>query len=432
MTSEWCDVVLSDIIDLIGGGTPKKSFPEYWNGDIPWLSVKDFNHNLRYVDISEQSITELGLAKSSTTLLPKGYLIISARGTVGAISQLSRPMAFNQSCYGINAKSKCVTNDFLYYLIKYSIDKFKRMAHGAVFDTITRETFQHISVNLPPPPEQRTIVQVLGTLDDKIELNRHMNETLEEVAQAFFKSWFVDFDPVRAKIEGRNPDLPKHIADLFPERLVGSELGKIPEGWEVSTIGKELDELISGSRPRGGAVEFGIPSIGAENVIGLGQYNYSKEKYIPTDFFPKLQSKGADVRSGDVLLYKDGAHIGRKTYFDCNFPHSKCAVNEHVFILRMKRPEFQRYLFFWLDQPWVTQEIVSLNSNSAQPGINQVGVKSLPILLPNLDVISSFDKNVSQLTHRLFRNCLESRILIFMRDMFIPKLVSGKLRVFSS
>ena len=248
MASEWCDVALSNIIDLIGGGTPKRSVPEYWNGNIPWLSVKDFNHDLRHVDTSEQSITELGLAKSSTTLLPKGCLIISARGTVGAISQLSRPMAFNQSCYGISARSKRVTNDFLYYLIRYSIDKFKQVTHGAVFDTITRETFQHINVKLPSLSEQHAIAHILGTLDDKIELNWRMNETLEEMARALFKSWFVDFDPVRAKMEGRNPELPKHIAYLFPDRLVDSELGEIPEGWEIKALG-ECFNLTMGQSP---------------------------------------------------------------------------------------------------------------------------------------------------------------------------------------
>ena len=279
--------------------------------------------------------------------------------------------------------------------------------------------------------EQRAIAHILGTLDDKIELNRRMNDTLEEMARALFKAWFVDFDPVRAKMEGRDPGLPKHIADLFPDRLVRSELGEIPEGWEVSTIGKELAELISGSRPRGGAVEVGVPSIGAENVIGLGQYDYSKEKYIPTDFFPKLQSKGADVRSGDVLLYKDGAHIGRKTYFDCNFPHSLCAVNEHVFILRLQKSEAQRYLFFWLDQDWITQEIISLNSNSAQPGINKTGVRQLPITVPSSDLLTEFDNRVACLTSRLFANLKIARTLAALRDALLPKLVSGELKTSS-
>jgi type I restriction enzyme S subunit len=283
--------------------------------------------------------------------------------------------------------------------------------------------------------EQRAIAHILGTLDDKIELNRRMSETLEAMARALFKSWFVDFDPVRAKIEGRwrrgqsLPGLPAHLYDLFAERLVDSELGEIPEGWKVTRVGDVLAELVSGGRPKGGAAVEGVPSIGAENVVGLGNYDFSKEKYVPREFFEELQRKGAAVRPGDVLLYKDGAQIGRKSFFDCGFPHPECAVNEHVFIVRCKHPCWQRYLFFWLDQDWMTQEIISLNSNSAQPGINQQGVRSLPFLMPPAPVVEAFDRLSKPLTDRLFAGCLEMRTLAALRDTLLPKLISGELRV---
>jgi type I restriction enzyme S subunit len=283
--------------------------------------------------------------------------------------------------------------------------------------------------------EQRAIAHILGTLDDKIELNRRMSETLEAMARALFKSWFVDFDPVRAKMEGRwqrgqsLPGLPAHLYDLFPNRLEDSELGEIPDGWEVGTLGQVLGELVSGARPKGGAAQEGVPSVGAENVIGLGRYEFSKEKYVPRAFFNELQRKGAAVRPGDVLLYKDGAQIGRKTYFDYGFPHEQCAVNEHVFIVRAKHAHYQRYLFFWLDQDWMTQEIISLNSNSAQPGINQQGVRALPLLKPPYAMVEAFDRLSKKLTDRLFAACHESRTLAALRDALLPKLISGELRV---
>lgn len=332
-----------------------------------------------------------------------------------------------------------VDQSFLFYCLASQpfIDFATRSSDGTRMPRAKWNYISQYKIQLPPLSEQQTIAHVLGSLDDKVELNRRMNETLEKIAQALFKSWFVDFDPVRAKMEGRwhrgksLPGLPANLWDFFPDRLVSSEMGEIPEGWRSTSLGKELAKLISGARPKGGSVASGIPSIGAENVIGLGHYDFSKEKYIPIEFFEKLKTKGANLQNGDVLLYKDGAKIGRKTYFDQGFPHSQCAVNEHVFILRMKRPALQRYLFFWLDQPWVTQEIISLNSNSAQPGINQSGVKSLPILIPTLDAILSFEKNVSQLMHRLFTNCLESRDLSIIRDTLLPELVNGNLPVHS-
>jgi type I restriction enzyme, S subunit len=163
-------VAFSDTIELIGGGTPKTSIAEYWDGDIPWLSVVDFNNGKKYVFDTEKKITTEGLNNSSTKLLNAGDIIISARGTIGAIAVLSRPMAFNQSCYGIRAIESLATNDYIYYLLKNTVSNFLLIAHGGVFDTITKDTFKEIEVLLPPLPEQKAIASVLSSLDDKIDL----------------------------------------------------------------------------------------------------------------------------------------------------------------------------------------------------------------------------------------------------------------------
>ncbi|MCF6319531.1 MAG: restriction endonuclease subunit S, partial [Proteobacteria bacterium] len=151
----WVETMLGGSINLVGGGTPKTSISEYWNGDIPWLSVVDFNSNNRWVLKTEKTITVEGLNNSSTKLLNKDDLIISARGTVGALAQLKSQMAFNQSCYGIKEKENISEINFLYYLIKFSLLKIGKHVHGAVFDTITRQTFDNISINLPPLAEQK-------------------------------------------------------------------------------------------------------------------------------------------------------------------------------------------------------------------------------------------------------------------------------------
>ncbi len=332
----------------------------------------------------------------------------------------------NNHAHILRGNHKANTRYLMYALSALDISGYLT---GSTMPKLTQGNMNRIRMITPPLPEQRVIAHILGTLDDKIELNRRMNETLEAMARALFKSWFVDFDPVRARMEGRDTGLPSNIADLFPDRLVDSELGEIPEGWEVKTLGEELKCLVSGARPRGGAIETGIPSIGAENVVGLGQYDFSKTKYIPKEFFEKLKTKAAIVQKGDILLYKDGAYIGRKTYLDYEFPYSDCAVNEHVFILRLRNKEAQRYLFFWLDQDSMTQEIISLNSNSAQPGINQAGVRSLPLLVPSREILHTFNQHSGLLTDHIFTNCHQSRTLIALRDALLPKLVSGELRM---
>ena len=135
--SEWKKYKLSELMELVGGGTPKTSIPEYWGGDIPWLSVTDFNNGKKFCFDAEKKVTERGLSESNTKLLKKGQIIISARGTVGVVSVLGRDMAFNQSSYGIYAMESITCNDFLYYLLKDNIANFHSASSGAVFDTIT-------------------------------------------------------------------------------------------------------------------------------------------------------------------------------------------------------------------------------------------------------------------------------------------------------
>ena len=188
MKEDWKECKLSEIMTLIGGGTPKTSNPDYWNGDIPWISVKDFNGERRYVVDTEKKITKLGLENSSTKLLSKGDIIISARGTVGELAIIPSDMAFNQSCYGLRAK-EYVDSTFLYYLLKQSVSVLQHNTHGSVFDTITRDTFDGITINLPPLATQQKIATILSSLDDKIELNNKINDNLEQQAQAIFKSF---------------------------------------------------------------------------------------------------------------------------------------------------------------------------------------------------------------------------------------------------
>ncbi|MDD4135241.1 MAG: restriction endonuclease subunit S, partial [Eubacteriales bacterium] len=195
MTSERTFGQLTDVIDLIGGGTPKTSVPEYWDGDIPWLSVKDFNNDDRYVYATEKCITQAGLDNSSTKMLAHDDIIISARGTVGELAMIPFPMAFNQSCYGIRGKKGLVIQPYLYYLLKDSIRLLKSQTHGSVFDTITRDTFASVEVRVPSITTQRAIAATLSVLDDKIENNNRINHHLEQMAQAIFKSWFMEFEP---------------------------------------------------------------------------------------------------------------------------------------------------------------------------------------------------------------------------------------------
>jgi type I restriction enzyme S subunit len=323
--------------------------------------------------------------------------------------------AIGQNLVLLRSNGKTIYPPFLRWLVRGTewwnqIEKY--MNTGAIFNSLKCAEIPNIELSIPPLPTQHRIADILSSLDDKIEFNRQTNSTLEAIAQAIFKEWFVNFS--------------------FPDatgEMIESELGMIPKGWRVGRLGDILSSIETGARPKGGVgyLSKGIPSIGAENIIGLGVYNYSKEKFISIKFFTKM-NKGI-IKSGDVLLYKDGASLGRKSIFMDEFPHKICAVNEHVFILRTNNQLNQIYLYFWLDQSFMTDNIKNLNANSAQPGINQPGVTSLPILIPNKKTIDEYEQIVGPLLSKLFNNCKESASLSQIRDSLLSKLINGEIKL---
>lgn len=238
---------------------------------------------------------------------------------------------------------------------------------------------------------QQKIAKILSPLDEKIELNNKINENLHAQAQAIFYEYY-------------------------------------NTGIEV-LLGDVIQEIESGSRQKGGAVSEGVPSIGAEKIEQFGIYDFSKEKYIPLDFFVKLK-KGI-VKNSDVLLYKDGAYTGKVSMALNGFPYEKCAVNEHVFIIRGNE-EFinQFYLYFCLFDKDNRAAIHSLaSSKAAQPGLNQEELKSINIKIPSSAEMINFKKVVSPMMNMISYNAVENQKLIQIRDTVLPKLMSGELEV---
>lgn len=300
---------------------------------------------------------------------------------------------------------------YVYYFLK-TID-FKRYNSGAGVPTLNRNDLDTLKIKIHEKNEQLKIAKLLSNYDDLIENNNRRIKILEEMAQKIYKEWFVDFK------------FPGHETTTFKD----SPLGKIPNDWEVSNLENILSCIESGSRPKGGinSNDTEIPSIGAENIIGLGKYDYNKEKYISDEFYKKM--KRGKIQSLDVLLYKDGAQLGRKSIFGENFPHSKCCVNEHVFILRTNEKCSQYYLFFTLDTVVNTEKIKQLNTNAAQPGINQAQVNGLTIILAQRNIIEKFDVIISPIVSEIFKLCIKNQTLKQTRDILLPRLISGEINV---
>ena len=389
---------------------------------MPILSqkkFKDFIKLQRGFDLPKQNRVQGEypvVASTSITDYHSEYRVSPPGVTTGRSGALGEVLYITKAFWPLN--TVLWVKDFKGNLPKYVYYHLKtlnlaRYNSGAGVPTLNRNHLDNLDVVIPDLPIQQNITAILSAYDDLIENNTRRIKILEEMAQAIYKEWFVNFK------------FPGHKK----AKMVNSKLGRIPEGWEVLSIGDVLAELESGSRPKGGINEndCDVSSIGAENIIGLGQYDYGKEKYVSQEFYDKMRR--GHVNSGDVLLYKDGAQIGRKSMFRDGFPHEICCINEHVFILRTNGRCNQNYLYFWLEQPEMTQNIKNLNANAAQPGINQIGVKGLPILVPNKPLIDTFSDSVEPLLGELFNLAKKNNLLRRIRDLLLPKLISGELEV---
>lgn len=301
---------------------------------------------------------------------------------------------------------------YCYYFLKSM--GFEQYDVGAANPTLNRNHIHGLPIRIPTPAIQCRIASILSTYDDLIENNTRRIEILEEMTRRIYEEWFVHFR------------FPGHEEVRFKE----SELGKIPEVWEVVQLGDALEYIASGKRPRGGvgSIFEGVASVGAENVKKLGFHDYAKEKHVPREFFEKM-NKGV-VKDGDIALYKDGAYIGRSTYFRDGFPHLEFCVNEHIFLLKSADCRLtQNLLYLWIQQSGTVSAIRSTNANAAQPGINQKGVKGLKLTLPSPEITKDFDLLVEPLMAQITSLAKKNNILSTQRDLLLPKLVSGEIDV---
>jgi type I restriction enzyme S subunit len=426
----WDSVRLEQVAAEITVGFVGPMAHEYVDSGVPFLR----SQNVLAHRIDMEDVRYIGSefhTKLKKSRLTPGDVVIVRTGKPGTAAVIP-PWLQEANCADlvIVRPSEALNPHFLAYFIN-------AVAHHHVYAHIVGAVQQHFNVGsaksmllpLPPRPVQDAMVEHLRTFDEKMEVSRQVSASLEALLRSLFKSWLVDFEVSIAAQEGRPVPIAPALDPYLRQPLVDTSLGLAPPGWKVVQLGDLLESLESGARPKGGvaAIRDGVPSLGAEHILKLGEFDFATVKFVPRDFFSTL--KRGVVRPWDIALYKDGAHIGRKTMWACGFPFAECAVNEHVFLLRARPDVGQPYLFFWLDLPDVTADIVAMNSNSAQPGLNQTALKRLAVLKPPSEVTAIFNRIAQPLLVRIFENARESMLLRELRDSIAPGVLSGELTV---
>ena len=390
-------MVLSDLVDVIGGGTPKTTEESYWNGSIPWLSVKDFCGDKKYVYNTEKSITEEGLNNSSTKLLHKDNIIISARGTVGELAMIPYDMAFNQSCFGLIAKGN---NDphFVYYLLKDKVRSLKSQTQGSVFDTITKATFDRIECADYSEEDQRRIASILSSLDRKIELNNKINADLEEMAQAIFKNWFVDFEPFK---DGK---------------FVDSELGMIPEGWKVGSLG-DITKNKSAKVKERNDVKVLSPVTTGELVLS--------EEYFTKQVFSSSIAKYKIVNKGDFAYNPARVNIGSLGRNEFDF--DGCV--SPVYVVFSALDGYENYFDLFRKTDFFKDSVTSLAIGGVRQSLSYDDLSLIETIIPSENIVEKFNNLYNQMKKTIKANKLENSRLSLLRDTLLPRLMSGEIEV---
>lgn len=383
---------------------------DYVSDGVPVINVRNIGYGSLLPEKLE-FITEETSERLRAHWLKPNDIVFGRKGGVDRhlyVDEQQENWVQGSDCIRLRLSSNEILPRFASFLFLTSAHQKWMLAQSgnkATMASLNHDVIQRITLRVPSVSKQQNILNILSPYDDLIENNRRRIALLEKTATHLYREWFV-----RLRFPGY-----EHT------RLINGW----PSGWKHIRLGDALEQLESGGRPKGGALDSGIPSIGAENILGLGRYDFSKEKYISEDYFERM-SRGV-VRNRDVLLYKDGANIGRASYFGEGFPHEKCAVNEHVFILRSRPFVGQNFLYFWVSQDATRRAISNLNANTAQPGISQEKLQSLPFVLPNEKLVTVFDQTIDSHVRQIFTLGVINKKLSMARELLLPKLISGEI-----
>ena len=401
---EWKEVTLSEIGTIVGGATPSTKNTSFYDGNIPWLTPKDLSVNSnKYILRGERNITEAGFKSCSCKMLPKGSVLFSSRAPIGYVAITANDMCTNQGFKSVIPNEE-TDSEFLYYLLKYNKDNIASQGSGTTFAEVSGKTMKEIEVMVPKETDdQRRIASILSSLDRKIELNNKINADLEEMAQAIFKNWFVDFEPFK---DGK---------------FVDSELGMIPEGWKVGSLG-DMGTIVCGKTPSkansnyyGGDIPFiKIPDMHGKVFVESSEDRLTEQgslsqikKLIPP--YSLMVSCIATV--GLVSINTKPSHTNQQ--INTIIPHNKSAL-------------------FYLYQYIKNNEELLKNmgrGGTTTLNVNTKSFSNIRLFIPSDIALLQFHQIVEGLFKKIELNMQESRTLSTLRDTLLPRLMSGELEI---
>jgi type I restriction enzyme S subunit len=426
LPSDWNYQVLGKLVDSNRGisyGVVQPGHPN--SSGVPIIRVNNLKKGSIIIDDIRQVEREIE-SKYQRTRLCGGEILLSLVGTLGECAIVPSNLAgWNVArAVGVIPVLPDIDTKWIYYCLQTpQIQHYINIwATRTVQATFNLRDVARLPIPLPPLSEQKAIAHILSSLDDKIELNQQMNETLEAMDRAIFKSWFVDFDPVRAKMEGRQPaGMDAATADLFPDEFEESSFGLIPKGWKIGTL-NDLGKIVTGKTPSTKVAEYfggNVPFITPSDMDGKKMISRT-DRYLTEDGVNAVKS--AKIPAGTIIVSCIGSDMGKVT----------CAVQDSVTNQQINsiiaNDYLREYIYYNLSQR--KEELQNLaGGGSAVPILNKGHFSNVEILIPQSYLLKYFDQFSNTVATKIYENDEESHSLATIRDTLLPKLMSGEIRV---
>ncbi len=426
MVDKWDEAPFSNICEESAFG-PRFSGELYSSdGNVAILRTTDISMDGR-IEYSTMPLARLDLSKIKQHILRENDLVITRSGRVGTAAVFEGfRLPVLPGAFLIRFRLRCDVADpyfYRYYFNSIAGQKvLLSVATGSVQQNLNITSLHGLYIPVPSLNEQRAITRILGTLDDKIELNRRMNETLEAIARAIFKSWFVDFDPVRAKAEGREPaGMDAKTAALFPDSFEEREQGMVPTGWATSRIGDELKTILGGTPSRSNQNYWINGTIPWVNSGKINEFRIIEpSEYITDEALTNSATKLLPARTSVLAI--TGATLGKVSLLEI----SACA-NQSVIGIQKSDIIPSEYIYFWIKHKIC--DLTSWQTGGAQQHINKTNVNDLVILIPETKVLRKYLNIVKPIFDKIKENHFQSKSLTAIRDLILPKLLSGEIPV---
>lgn len=395
---EWKEVRLGDVCTRVcSGGTPKSTNLSYYGGKIPWLNTKEIDFNRIYS--TEKTITDSGLNNSSAKWIAPNTVTVAMYGaTAGKSCIVKVPMTTNQACCNLTINDEVADYEFVYYTLKNDYTTLASLANGGAQQNLNAQIIKDYVLKMPSLADQRRIASILSSLDRKIELNNKINADLEEMAQAIFKNWFVDFEPFK---DGK---------------FVDSELGMIPEGWRVGTLGDITNNKSAKVKERND-VKVLSPVTTGELILS--------EEYFTKQVFSSSIAKYKIVNKGDFAYNPARVNIGSLGRNEFDF--DGCV--SPVYVVFSVLDGYENYFDLFRKTDFFKDSVASLAIGGVRQSLSYDDLSSIEVIIPSENAVEEFNNLYNQMKKTIKANKLENSRLSLLRDTLLPRLMSGELEV---